>query len=327
MRRTSSSILGCLVFGCSVAVLAAGGCTDDRVLTEDGDGETSVSTTLSTSTGSSTSGSSSTSIGTTTAAADDTDDAATTEATTSTSAGSVFLGPADQGGSSFQCDMFTQDCPPGEKCMPWANDGGGAWNATRCSPIAENPAADGEPCHAEGSATSGVDDCERGTMCWDVDPKTLEGVCVDFCVGTYDHPYCEDPSEVCPITGDGAILVCVPTCNPLQTDCLEGEACYPVGQYWLCAPDASGDLGAYGDPCEFINVCDSGLVCLDASTVPPGQPCEGAAGCCTEFCDLGDRLGDMQCAGAAEGQTCQAWYDAGTAPPGYEEVGVCALPQ
>jgi hypothetical protein len=210
--------------------------------------------------------------------------------------------------------------------MPWANDGGGAWNAWGCKPLAEDPAADGEPCHVQGSGTSGIDDCERGTMCWDVDPKTLEGVCVDICVGTYDAPYCEDPNEVCPISGDGAILICIPTCHPLQDDCLQSEACYPVNWYWVCGTDASGDLGGYGDPCEFINACDSGLVCIDASVVPPGQPCEGAAGCCTEVCNLGDPLGDQQCAGAAEGQTCQAWYEEGTAPPGYESVGVCALP-
>jgi hypothetical protein len=85
-------------------------------------------------------------------------------------------------------------------------------------------------------------------------------------------------------------------------------------------------MGAYGDPCEFINVCDPGLICLDAATVPPGQPCEGAAGCCTEICDLSDPAGDMQCAGAAEGQTCQPWYEEDSAPIGFEDVGVCALP-
>ncbi|MEX1364969.1 MAG: hypothetical protein AB1Z98_17710, partial [Nannocystaceae bacterium] len=31
-----------------------------------------------------------------------------------------------------QCSLFAQDCPDGEKCMPWANDGGDAWNATIC---------------------------------------------------------------------------------------------------------------------------------------------------------------------------------------------------
>ena len=44
-------------------------------------------------------------------------------------------------------------------------------------------------------------------------------------------------------------------------------------------------------------------------------------------CSLGDPLGDDQCEGAAGGQTCQPWYEEGAAPPGYELVGACALPQ
>ena len=29
------------------------------------------------------------------------------------------------GGTSIPCDLYTQDCPAGDKCMPWGNDGGG----------------------------------------------------------------------------------------------------------------------------------------------------------------------------------------------------------
>jgi hypothetical protein len=178
----------------------------------------------------------------------------------------------------------------------------------------------------EGSGVSGLDDCELGAMCWDVDPETLEGTCVPFCVGSADNPYCEDPNRSCSISGSGRLILCFPTCNPIEQDCPVGEACYPIQDDWSCAPDASGEQGAYGDPCEFINVCDPGLVCLSASAVPPGQACEGAAGCCSEICDITDPLGDLQCAGAAEGQTCQPWYEPGSAPQGYADVGVCALP-
>jgi hypothetical protein len=255
---------------------------------------------------------------------------------------STTLGPADTGGEltglgflpdppddgfGFECDLFTQNCPPGEKCMPWANDGGNSWNATRCSPIADDPGSPGDVCMVEGSGTSGIDDCELGAMCWDVDPKTNIGTCVAMCTGDEANPICEDPDTACVITGDGAIVPCLPICDPIQQDCLEGEACYPITDYWFCAPDASGDdLGAYGDPCEYINVCDPGLICLSAETVPAGEACEGAAGCCTEVCDLLDRTGDAQCTGAAGGQVCTAWYEEGSAPPGYEDVGACSLP-
>jgi hypothetical protein len=182
------------------------------------------------------------------------------------------------------------------------------------------------PCHVERSPLSGIDDCELGALCYDVDPETLEGTCVPMCVGNERELYCEDPNRYCYLSGDGAILPCLELCDPIEQDCPAGQACYPVQDAWVCAPDASGMLGAYGDPCEFINVCDPGLICLGASSVPPGLPCEGAAGCCTEVCDITDPAGDQQCAGAAEGQQCLPWYEEVDAPVVLEDVGACALP-
>ncbi len=75
---------------------------------------------------------------------------ATTNGTTTGNAddgtGSPFLVSPDGGGSVIACDLWSQDCPPGEKCMPWANDGGNTWNATRCTPIDDDPRSVGEPC-------------------------------------------------------------------------------------------------------------------------------------------------------------------------------------
>ena len=85
------------------------------------------------------------------------------------------------GGGFNECDIEAQDCPEGEKCMPWANDGGDEWNGTRCSPIAKDPGPLGGPCLAEGSGTSGIDDCDLGLVCWQVDPKTNQGVCHAMC--------------------------------------------------------------------------------------------------------------------------------------------------
>jgi hypothetical protein len=242
------------------------------------------------------------------------------------SGGMAFLLEPDGGGVSFECDIFAQDCPAGEKCMPWANDGSGAWNATRCSPVADNPGQPGDECTVEGSGTSGIDDCDIGVMCWDVDPKTNMGTCVAMCTGDESNPICEDPDTSCAIANDGAIVLCLPACDPIVQDCAEGQACYPINDAWACAPDASGEMGVYGDPCEFINVCDPGLICLGAGAVPAGEACEGSEGCCTEVCDLMDPMGDMQCTGQPGGQTCQPWYEEGNAPPGYEDVGACALP-
>lgn len=235
-----------------------------------------------------------------------------------------FIVPPDGGGIGFECDMFAQDCPTGEKCMPYANDGGNSWNATRCSPIAENPGQPGDPCTVEGTGVSGIDDCDIASMCWDVDPETNMGVCVAMCTGDESNPICEDPDTSCAIVNEGALVLCLPACDPLLQDCADGQACYPVFEDWQCVPDASGEMGVYGDPCEYINVCDPGLACLGAAAVPD---CQGSVGCCSEICDVTDPAGDAQCTGAPDGQTCQIWYEEGSAPPGYEDVGVCALPE
>ncbi|MCX4241145.1 hypothetical protein [Paraliomyxa miuraensis] len=241
------------------------------------------------------------------------------------STGNPFVVPPDHTVHPQQCDLFAQDCPRGEKCTPWADDGGPYWNSTRCVPVVADPAGTGEPCHVESSPTSGLDDCDRGAMCFGADPRTLEGICTPLCIDPRD-PHCEDPDRYCPIAGDGVLLLCLETCDPLQRECPPAWACHPVHEQWVCVADGSGDMGAYGDPCEFINACDPGLVCLDSASVPPGLPCRGAPGCCTEVCDITDPLGDQQCTGWAEGQICQSWYGGGEAPMGLENVGVCALP-
>ncbi|MCX4242304.1 ribulose phosphate epimerase [Paraliomyxa miuraensis] len=235
--------------------------------------------------------------------------------------GSVFILPPDGGGAMNECNIWTQDCPPGEKCMPWANDGGGSWNATRCSPIDDNPGQPGDTCTVEGSGVSGVDDCDVSAMCWDVDPETNTGTCVGFCEGSEDAPFCPNPDEGCSITNDGVLILCIPKCDPLLQDCPDGQACYPEENGFFCSPDASGEMGAIGDACEYINVCDPGGWCAAAETVPD---CVGSGGCCAAFCDI--TLPDPS-ASCPAGTECVAWYDPGTAPPGYEDVGVCILPQ
>jgi hypothetical protein len=293
-----------------------GGCTNDRVLLPGAESSTGEASSGSTSSGSSEPGT----TGTTTGLADDTGTASTGEP-------EVLFVPMPDVGLDDECDLFTQSCPPGLKCMPWANDGSEAWNATACKPLVDDPVGIDEACHVEGSSTSGIDDCARGAMCWDVDPETNQGVCIPFCVGTEDTPICEDPQRACRVVAYGFWL-CHPSCDPLDQDCPAGATCLPDSPEstapWECRPDASGITGAYGDPCEFFNVCDPGLVCASWGAAP--GPCEAASGCCTEICDLADPLGAMQCAGAADGQQCLPWYEAGEAPPGYESLGICTLP-
>lgn len=227
----------------------------------------------------------------------------------------------DGGTGSVECDLWTQDCIEGEKCMPWANDGGVVWNSAKCVPLAPTVAEPGDPCTVEGSGVSGIDTCTASSMCWNVDGETNTGTCVAFCQGGAQAPVCDDPSTACTIANDGILILCLPTCDPLLQDCSEGEACYGTENGYVCAPDASGEPGAYGDPCEAINACDPGLECLGAGATPG---CVSAS-CCTSFCDTSDPGASAACEGAGGGQECVGAFAEGSAPPGYEDVGYCAI--
>lgn len=240
---------------------------------------------------------------------------------TSTSTGSTddpsspsgFIAHTD-GGAGNKCDPYSQDCAPGEKCTWWADDGGSAWSATKCVPVADDPAKPGEPCVAEGGGVSGIDDCELGTMCWDVDLEG-NGVCFSLCGGTEEKPICP-PDTGCRIFGVGTAM-CFETCDPLAQDCPPGDLCSPVSATYQCMIDASGDSGHVHDPCEYANDCDPGLLCI-----PPTAAVEcdqQAVGCCEPMCDLD---APDPCPGV--GQVCTPVHE--LPPQDFENVGYCTLP-
>ncbi len=263
----------------------------------------------------------------------------TTTTSTSTSTSTVTsLDTADEaGGSTFinidvpqcntfdyhdicaPCGLFTQDCPEGEKCAPWANDGGTQWNATRCSPIADNPGTPGEPCTMEGSPTSGLDSCELGAMCWNVDPRTLQGTCIAHCAGDELEPVCPRATS-CFIGEDEVPLVCLPTCNPLADDCEPSQLCGPNDAMFSCFPP--GENAAAADPCELVTDCAAGSTCIASEATSP--MCDQAViGCCSPWCDLSAPDPAASCFDPA--QQCVPWFD-DPAPEGLESVGICALP-
>ncbi len=232
---------------------------------------------------------------------------------------SFYAGCSPDGGTvNFECDLYAQDCPEGEKCMPWANDGGGSWNATRCSPIANDPGQVGEPCTVEGSGSSGIDDCDQGLMCWSVDSKTNEGICEDLCIGDPSEPGCADEADVCVVANDGAIVLCLPGCDPLLQDCGEGEGCFPSPTDEFFCGDAPYPESMPGDSCGFINGCAPGQACLFSG-------CGGDA-CCSTYCALDDPDADLNCAALDPAQECVPWYEEGMAPVGGENIGICAVP-
>lgn len=215
-----------------------------------------------------------------------------------------------------ECDQWAQDCDDGEKCSAYADDGSNAWNNTKCVAVMDDPGVPGDVCTVEGSGVSGVDSCEKGAMCWDVDVDTGLGHCIALCTGTPEAPVCDAGFE-CAIAND-VLNLCLPVCDPLAQDCVGDDVCIPNVDKFVCVLDASGDEGQTFDPCEYGNACDPGLLCLDPSAA---SECDAAAGgCCLPFCDLTA----PDCPGV--GQDCEAFYTQGTAPPGYEAIGFCALP-
>jgi hypothetical protein len=226
--------------------------------------------------------------------------------------GQSFVVPPD-GGSANECDPKVQDCPDGQKCTAWANDGGTFWNANRCVAIT-GEGVEGDPCLVEGSGVSGVDDCATGYICMYTNEKNI-GTCIAFCEGESED--C-NPGSVCAIYNDGVLPICLVSCDPLLQNCPEMQSCIdtPNGAF-ICFTDASGETGLAGDPCPAEhgeNSCDPGLWCGAGAS-----GCE-AVNCCTPYCDLGDPT----CASPNE---CISFFGEGNAPPGYEEVGVCIVPQ
>ncbi len=181
------------------------------------------------------------------------------------------------------CSTYEEDCDDGQKCMPWANDGGSSWNALKCVDVTGEGLA-GDPCLVEGSGVSGNDNCDLHHMCWDVDPETLEGTCVAFCDGNSEAPTCEDLNTTCIIANEGVLNLCLPVCDALVQDCPDGQACYPINDSFTCAPVAvAEDTGLDGDPCEYVNACQAGNMCASADSL---VDCNMTNFCCTPMCDL-----------------------------------------
>jgi hypothetical protein len=230
--------------------------------------------------------------------------------------GCAAICPPDGGTATFECDLWGQDCPRGQKCSPWDNTGVGAWNASKCTTLDPNPDAVGEPCTVEGSAVSGVDSCELGALCWAVDEVTFEGTCVQQCLGTEVAPLCPEGTS-CTIANGGALNLCLPSCDPLGEPCEEGSTCRPTQMpgSFTCVP--VGGRGVVHDGC---GGCGWGEVCVTAEAQ---LGCDDAIGCCTVYCDLDDPGSDDACDSMIEGHACVPHFET---EEELDHVGVCGVP-
>ena len=151
-------------------------------------------------------------------------------ACTGTSEGASFLPGDPDAGSGVECDVLAEDCPVGQKCMPYVRDGGGtSWNGLKCVPLDPAPVGVGEACDAPGNGLTGVDNCDKHVMCWDVDNDM--GVCAAMCVDNACTP-----GFNCFIANDGVLNLCLQACDVNLPDCPPGTGCLPVLGGGVCAP-------------------------------------------------------------------------------------------
>ena len=227
-----------------------------------------------------------------------------------------FFGCDDIPSDPRMCDVWAQDCPEGQKCAAIVSDGGISWNAVKCVDVTGTDEP-GESCVVT-DAFEGLDSCIKGAMCFYFD-KDGVGYCVAQCTGSANAPVCESGGD-CAIDGDGVLILCLLTCDPLLQDCPNPDlGCYPNVEF-ECWPDASGDEGQANDPCEF-NDCDPGLMCAEAAQVGVGCS-QGSTGCCTPFCEFPG--------GACPNpdQQCVQWFDPMTLPANDPQLGIgyCGVP-
>ena len=246
------------------------------------------------------------------------DDSSSDGWASSSETGASFLGPTDTSPDDA-CDPYLQDCPDGEKCNAFANDGGGAWNALGCFPVL-GFGQTGDACEVSGSGTSGHDTCDVGLICLGADTNTGLGTCISMCEGTAADPSCADPEAQCIISNEDTLNLCLPRCNPLAPDCPADQYCQPIDDAFVCFPSSqTAGEGGPGDPCTSINACIDGTACVHPGAY--GASCAGDSWCCTPYCEVG---GPEVCPESE--QSCIPWFDEGTAPAGLETLGVCSVP-
>lgn len=290
----------------AVALLGSTACARDPGTSDGSTAGTTTSTSMTTTATESGESSTETGSSTTSHPGDGDGDGDTTNATISTS-GSFYAGPEVDYGSISDCDPFAQDCPDGEKCVPYSSTGDG-FDANKCVVIT----GDGEPgdvCNY-GGIVDATDDCGADSYCW-ADGNV--GVCLEFCQGTPDDPSCPEGFG-CLIDGDGSINLCTSSCSPVLQDCSPGFACYWTNAAFTCA--ATTEDIALGEPCDAVNDCALGLACLSADILPS---CAGDS-CCASFCDLSAPM----C--AQMGTQCSSFFGPDVPPAGYEDVGICIVP-
>ena len=221
------------------------------------------------------------------------------------------------GGVAGQCDPTVQDCPRGEKCTAVSDMRGEPWGVYVCVQL-QGDSQVGDPCDIENGKYTGIDNCDVGLICLLTDDEGKGGACVEFCDV---ESKCPETGAKCVVYNDGSLPICLVDCDPLIQDCPEGQACYnSAGDNFVCFKEsAMPGEGGPGSECTYINQCQKGSFCANPALV---EGCSAESGCCTPYCSVME--GDAPCQPMED---CEPFFVPGMAPPGYEDVGVCAIPE
>lgn len=208
-------------------------------------------------------------------------------------------------GEASSCDPIAQDCPEGEKCVPYASTGGN-WDDNKCVPVTGDNMI-GDACMSNGVVES-TDDCDANSMCFAFDDEGM-GTCYGFC----------EPGEICPdgqtclIANDESVALCHDTCVPHHAEnCADGTVCLSVEDMFVCLPSPTLPPDS---PCSLADYCAPGQACVSATEL---DSC-AAESCCTDWCDTAE---PDTCALPL---SCQPYWPQGQAPAGLETAGVCKL--
>ncbi len=251
---------------------------------------------------------------------------ATMSGGTGTGSGSSGASDPTTGGMGGQCNLFLQDCPEGQKCSAYSEDGSIFPNGTRCVPVSPNSVGPGEECTVEGKFGDGIDNCAKGSLCLDIENDGM-ATCVAYCTGDMDNPKCPlAESQKCSFLFEPTVPLCFTACDPLIQNCGSGEACVPNeaalgAPFFVCMPRVYPQIpGAYGDPCIALSGCDPGNLCIFGENLPN---CNQTY-CCSVWCDL---TAMDPCSQFDPTLKCVPWFEPGQETPGFENVGVCGIMQ
>lgn len=215
-----------------------------------------------------------------------------------------------------ECSIWLQDCPEGLKCSPYSHSD--TFDASRCVEIDDQPVQLHEPCTTKEHQYSGLDNCDKGLLCWDTNPETLDGFCYAHCSGSVEQPLCPVPLNHC-ITPLGDVFnLCTLGCNPVGQTCTEGYRCDALGGFdngFSCQQDMGLGQGKPLDACSQNSDCSKGLACVSSIFA---EECLGDM-CCLPFCDTNNN--GVECPGNE--QVCLPWFSDGEVPPSFLNIGVC----